>query len=77
MKCPYCDKEMELGVISSPQELSWIKGEKKPFFAKAEFHDGAVVLSEVSFMKGSAVTAYLCRDCEKVIIDYSRKSSEV
>ena len=76
MKCPYCGKEMELGLISSPRELSWIKGKKKPYFGRAEFHDGAVVLSELSFIKGSAVAAYLCRNCEKVIIDYSKEQSD-
>lgn len=71
MKCPYCGKEMEGGMIQSPQEIAWLKGERKHFFGKAEFHDGSVVLSEFSFWKGSVVTAYLCRDCKKVLIDYS------
>lgn len=72
MKCPYCGREMELGLISSPQELSWVKGGKKPLFGKAGFHNGAVRLSEFSFVRGSAVAAFLCRDCEKVVIDYSK-----
>lgn len=25
MKCPYCSKEMELGVIQSPNEIAWQK----------------------------------------------------
>lgn len=49
MKCPYCGKEMEGGMIQSPQEIAWLKGERKHFFGKAEFHDGSVVLSEFSF----------------------------
>ena len=57
MKCPYCGREMELGLIRSPQELAWIMDEKKPIFGRAEFHEGAVVLSELSFVKGSAVAA--------------------
>lgn len=77
MKCPYCEQEMELGLISSPQELAWIKGEKKPFFGRADFHDGSVVLSELSFVKGSAVTAFLCRKCQKVVIDYSKGQSDL
>jgi len=43
MKYPYCGREMELGLIRSTQELAWIKGEKKPIFGRAEFHEGAVV----------------------------------
>lgn len=76
MKCPYCGSEMELGLIQSPQEIAWIKGEKPHFFSRAGFHEGAVVLSELSFIKGSAVTAYLCSSCKKVIIDYSDEKSD-
>jgi len=76
MKCPYCEEEMELGLISSPHELSWKKDEKKPLFGRAEFHEGSVVLSELSVVKGSAVAAYLCRNCEKVIIDYSKENAD-
>ncbi len=76
MQCPYCGKGMEKGLISSPQEIAWLKGEKKPLLGRAAFHDGSVVLSELSVMKGSAVTAYLCRECKKVLIDYSEKMSD-
>ena len=40
-------------------------------------HEGSVVLSELSFMKGAAVIAYLCRSCKKVIIDYSDEKSDL
>ena len=71
MICPYCGKEMEEGIIQSPQELSWKKGLDRPVIGRAKYHEGSVVLSELSYLKGSAVKAYLCRDCGKVIIDYS------
>ena len=77
MQCPYCNSEMEQGFIQSPQELSWKKGAKRPVLGRAAFHEGSVVLSELSFMKGSAVIAYLCRDCKKVIIDYSDVKSDL
>ena len=76
MKCPYCEKEMEQGFIQSPHEISWKKGYKRPLFGRAQFHEGSVILSELSFMKGSAVTAFLCRDCQKVIIDYSDENAD-
>ena len=68
MKCPYCEKEMEQGFIQSPHEISWKKGDKRPLFGRAQFHEGSV--------KGSAVTAFLCRDCQKVIIDYSDENAD-
>ena len=76
MICPYCGKEMEKGLIQSPQEIAWLKGDKKHMFGRAGLHEGSVVLSRLSVMKGSAVTAYLCRDCKKVLIDYSDKVSD-
>lgn len=71
MKCPYCDKEMEKGLIQSPQELSWLKGEKRKFAARSFLHEGSVVLSSLSMMKGSACVAYNCLSCRKIVIDYS------
>ncbi len=77
MVCPYCGHEMEPGVIQSPHELSWKKGLKRPFFGRAAFHEGSVVLSELSFLRGSAVKAFLCRACQKVIIDCADAQSDL
>lgn len=76
MKCPYCGGEMEKGLIQSPHELVWLKGEKRRLFANAEFHEDSVVLSAFSYWKGSAVTAFLCRDCRKVVIDYADDTTD-
>ena len=73
MKCPYCGNEMERGVIQSPHEISWT--DKKHFFGRAGFHKGSVVLSQLSFLTGSAVRAYCCKSCKKVSIDYSDPES--
>lgn len=70
MKCPYCDQEMEVGVIQSGGELSWYPGLKRRLFGRAQFHRGAVELSGLSFVHGSAVMAHLCRECQKIVIDY-------
>jgi hypothetical protein len=69
MKCPYCGIDMEIGVIQSPNEIAWLKGLNRPALGRASFHEGSVVLSKRSFIKGSAVMAYLCRGCQKIIID--------
>lgn len=75
MKCPYCDQEMKAGVIESPYEINW-KPKKAKLFGAAEFHKDAVVLSEHSFLKGSAVLAYCCDSCKKIIINYCNESSK-
>ena len=77
MKCPYCNNEMEKGLIQSPQVISWLKGEKRKFFGRAEFHKDSVVLSELSFMKGSACIAYNCPSCKKIVIDYADGSMDL
>ena len=70
MKCPYCGKEMEKGLIQSPNEIAWLKGEKRKLFTKASFHADSVLLSEFSALKGSAVAAYNCNECKKIVINY-------
>ncbi|GKX29295.1 hypothetical protein SH1V18_17750 [Vallitalea longa] len=69
MKCPYCGKEMEQGVIQSPYEISWDK--KKHLFGSAHGRKESIVLSESTMIKGCAVIAYLCRECKKIVIDYT------
>ena len=77
MNCPYCDNEMEEGFIQSPHEISWKRGTKRPLFGRAAFHEGSIVLSGLSYMKGYAVKAFLCSVCKKVIIDYSDELSDL
>ena len=77
MNCPYCGNEMEEGLIQSPYELYWTAGDRRKFLAKAKFHDKAVMLSEYSFVKGSAMKAFLCRNCQKVIVDYAQGKADL
>ena len=42
MQCPYCMKEMEEGLIQSPQEISWFSGKKKPVLGRAKFHNNSL-----------------------------------
>ena len=74
MKCPYCGKEMEQGVIQSTYELNWQK--KRRLMNRSDMYEDAICLSPMSFWKGSAVTAWLCRDCNKIVIDYSPEADE-
>ena len=67
---------MEKGLIQNQNELAWLPGNNRKLFVGAKLHEGAVVLSKLSVLKGSAVTAYICKKCEKVIIDYADKTSD-
>ena len=68
MVCPYCGKEMEEGLISNRYPLLWRKGSNRYQFRLMNKED--VKLSG-SFMYGSAVKVFNCRDCKKMIIDYA------
>lgn len=69
MKCPYCNKDMQQGVIKSNHILRWKK--TGSLINRSKAHDHAVRLSRGSFVKGESAEAWLCRDCCKVVIDYS------
>ena len=77
MDCPYCHAQMVKGLIQSPQELNWIKGEKRKLFGRAFLHEGSIVLSELSIMRGSACVAYNCPACQKIIIDYAAGDNDI
>lgn len=75
MKCPFCSDYMEEGVIQSPQVLSLQDG--KHFFNVPFLRKGAIILSKFSLLRGSAVQAFCCRKCEKIVIDYIRGSCDL
>ena len=77
MKCPYCNNQMEIGRIQSPHELAWLKGLKRTFLNRSILHSGSIVLSKKSIKRGSAVKAFCCGACQKVIIDYSDRSTDL
>ena len=67
MNCPYCNSEMKNGVIQSQHEIKWQKS-RRIFMYKSE---NDITLSALNIWKGSAVRAFLCEECRKVIIDYA------
>ena len=69
MNCPYCQKETESGVIQSPHEIVWTRKKRNPLFrSHRRYPEGSVVLADFS-LTGSAVPAYYCRTCRKIVID--------
>ncbi len=71
MKCPYCNKEMELGYIQCRDGVTWTK--KKYFWEVfSSAHVDSVSLANGAAKNSRAVYAYKCDYCQKVIIDYSK-----
>ena len=68
---------MEYGLIQSSSPIGWLKTKERKFFYNPDLHEGSVKLSEMSFIRGSAVVAYNCPDCRKIVIDYADPSSDL
>ena len=73
MKCPYCDKEMEKGYIQCRDGVYWAE-KIRPVAAIPVFSGNMISLSsdEVEVFSGKAAVAYCCRECKKVIVDFSK-----
>ena len=69
MNCPYCNKETDCGVIQSQHELKWKKN--RHIFTVEKESD--ILLSARNIWKGSAIKAYHCPECKKIVIDYSEE----
>lgn len=73
MKCPYCGNEMELGYIQCRDGVTWTP--KQQLVAALSFlGKGSVSLANGAADNSRTVYAYNCKDCKKVIIDYSADS---
>ena len=73
LKCPYCNEEMILGYIRSPQEISW-RTKKDVLTNVADKSKGDVILAEGNILRGSTLIAYNCSKCKKIIIDYDKSN---
>ena len=67
MKCPYCETEMERGVVQSARQMFFTKEPHSVLFVARKNKD--VVISHDNFTCPSCY-AYICRACKKVIIEY-------
>ncbi len=72
MKCPYCNKEMELGYIQCRDGVTWTP-KMRVIAALSILGKGSVSLENGAAEDSRAVYAYKCGDCKKVIIDCSEK----
>ena len=75
MKCPYCDKEMELGYIQCRDGIHWTP-KPQPIAALSFLGKGSISLDNGADDSEKAVFAHLCRPCRKVIIDCAVETPE-
>lgn len=67
MDCPFCKNPMEKGLLQAGSLLVWVK--KKHYVSLNPKPDE--VQLDRNYWGGASVPAWLCRNCEKVIADYS------
>lgn len=70
MKCPYCDEEMEKGyIVSDAMTMAWRKEKHKS--ARVRGKEDGVQLSRQMFGASVLDNAYCCKNCKKIVLDYS------
>ncbi len=70
LKCPVCNKDMEQGFLQGNQRVAWVKA-KHPFSLLPK--QGEVLL-ENKMMDSFLFAAWICKECKKVVVDYSDKA---
>ena len=78
MKCPYCGKEMEAGLLQSARWIFFGKEKHKAFYLPKEGVDRVVAVDRPT---GAWTESFYCEDCEMLItplkgIPASRKDAE-
>lgn len=70
MKCPYCNEEMKKGYIQCRDGVTWTP--KKQLIASlSSLGNGSIKISNIEPDYSSAVYAFHCEGCKKIIIEYN------
>lgn len=72
MKCPSCNDEMEAGYLQTGTRVAWTKKIHKVSLLPKE---GELLLQNNLF-NGVNFQAHICKECKKVVLDYSDKKYE-
>lgn len=76
MKCPYCDNQMESGKLRSRGGMYFLPdGESIPktYSNKEMVKHKAISFPPYLLQSTEYPTAYVCRECGKIIMDFSLK----
>lgn len=69
MKCPYCDNEMEQGLLQGMRRVAWVKKQHKLSLLPKQ---GEILLENNTF-NDFIFSAQICKSCKKIVVDYSDK----
>ena len=69
MKCPQCGKEMEAGLLyTGGHQILWTRAKGR--WSGIPWKKGDVVLQPMNFLGRNGLSAWICEDCRKVVLDY-------
>lgn len=69
MVCPYCNNEMEQGLLQGMRRVAWVKSQHKVSLHPKQ---GEILLENNTF-NDFMLQAQICKKCKKIVIDYSDK----
>lgn len=68
MECPYCNGEMIKGYIYGDNyKMKWLPEDKGLFLGI--WAKGGIGLGEVGWVGRPKIKSYMCKNCNKIIID--------
>jgi hypothetical protein len=73
--CPRCGKPMRAGYIQCGNRIAWVPKVSK-LSVEPSLQKEAVVLSKQNRFQINVVRAYLCEDCQHVLIIYADSPEE-
>lgn len=73
MECPNCNSKMEKGFLQGHKRVAWVKNKHKVSLRPKE---GEVLLAN-NMVNDFIFPAWICKTCEKIIIDYSDKDVQM
>ena len=70
MKCPYCGRELQHGILSGDgrSKVRWKEGDQKASFSDA-FTDAGTLSAAAYTLTAFTMEAYFCKPCQKMILD--------
>ncbi|QIB69682.1 hypothetical protein Ami103574_10270 [Aminipila butyrica] len=69
MKCPYCNNEMEQGLLQGMRRIAWVKKQHKLSLLPEQ---DEIMLENNSF-SDFTLSASICKKCKKIVVDYGDK----
>ena len=72
MICQFCNTEMEKGYLQAGQIMLWAKKKHKISLLPRE---GEVLVAK-DYLFCVAPEAYICKECEKIVVDYTSTKAE-